>query len=184
MRRYDLTAEIYDARYREEQEAKYEAALGRVSIDGMGILDVGCGTGLLFDHIATKAEMTVGVDLAKRLLVQANERSRHFGNVYLVQADADHLPFKPGFFGVVFVFTVLQNLPKPSQTLLEIARTARLEACIVVTGLKKTLSLQAFRSLLENANLVPVCIIENEFLRCHVAVSFLGKKHVAGANSS
>ena len=184
MRRYDLTAEIYDARYREEQEAKYDAALGRVSIDGMGVLDVGCGTGLLFDHIATKVEMIVGVDLAKRLLVKANERSRHFGNICLVQADADHLPFKPGFFGIVFVFTVLQNLPKPSQTLLEIARTARLDACIVVTGLKKTLSLQAFRSLLERATLMSVCIIEKEFLTCYVAVSFLGKKHVAGANSS
>ena len=43
MRRYDLTARMYDERYAEEQAAKYRAALKHLDIHG-SVLDVGCGT--------------------------------------------------------------------------------------------------------------------------------------------
>ena len=183
MHRYDLTAEMYDARYKDEQEAKYEAVLRCVSIGQAAVLDVGCGTGLFFDHTAERAEMVVGVDLAKKMLLQANERSQRFGNVYVVRADADYLPFKPGYFGAVFAFTVLQNVPKPSHALLEITRAAKPGACVVVTALKKSLSRQAFEGLLESAGLHPSNIICRDPLRCYLAISFLNKNHVAGAIS-
>ena len=176
MRRYNLTAKMYDARYLEEQEAKYVTALECAAIDGGAVLDVGCGTGLLFDHTAARVDVLVGVDLAKKLLLLAKERARKFEDVYLVQADADYLPFKLGFFRAVFAFTVLQNMPKPSESLLEIKRVAKLDASIVVTGLKKTFSLQALRNLLEDAGLHPLCIVDRYFLKCYVAVSCLVKK--------
>ena len=172
MRRYDLTAEMYDKRYREEQEAKYRVALESVAIDGP-VLDVGCGTGLLFDHTVARVDTLVGVDLAKRLLLIAKERARKVENVHLVQADADHLPFKLGFFRAVCAFTLLQNMPKPSESLLEIKRAAKPGASILVTGLKKTFSLQALKDLFKNAGLDPVCIVDRDFLKCYVAISFL-----------
>ncbi|MEJ2079969.1 MAG: methyltransferase domain-containing protein, partial [Acidobacteriota bacterium] len=81
------------------------------------VLDVGCGTGLFFSHIATEAQTVVGVDISRLLLLQAKERVRDFPSVLLVQADADHLPFRDACFNVVLAFTVLQNMPKPSETL-------------------------------------------------------------------
>ena len=114
MRRYDLTARMYDERYAEEQAAKYQAALEHLNITSHSIiLDVGCGTGLFFSRIAAEAQTVVGVDISRLLLLQAKKRSRRFRNVYLVQADADHLPFSDNRFGVVFAFTLLQNMPKP-----------------------------------------------------------------------
>src|SRR4030067_188127 len=92
-RRYDLTAVMYDARYAEEQEAKYYAALTSMKPTGL-VLDVGCGTGLLFSRIASESEQVVGVDVSKKLLLQARERARKLRNADVVQADADHLPFK------------------------------------------------------------------------------------------
>src|SRR4030067_3549747 len=111
-KRYDLTAGMYDARYAEEQEAKYHAALTSMKPTGL-VLDVGCGTVLLFSHIASEAENVVGVDISRNLLHQVKERVDKPRNVELVQADADHLPFKNGLFNAVFAFTVLQNMPKP-----------------------------------------------------------------------
>ena len=171
MRRYDLTAQMYDLRYAEEQEAKYKVALEDLSVTSNSIvLDVGCGTGLLFSHVAVEAETVVGLDVSRKLLLQAREQAKNFRNVHLVQADADHLPFKNDYFTVVFAFTVLQNMPKPAETLNEIKRTAKHDAFIVVTGLKKTFSLEAFGELLQQAGLRVVSLKDDEVVKCYVAV--------------
>ncbi len=120
MRRYNLTAQIYDERYREEQDAKYKAALEGLRIKSNSVvLDVGCGTGLFFNSVADLAEMVVGADVSRELLLLAKKQGRDSGNILLVLADADHLPFKQQVFDFVFAFTVLQNMPKPEETLKE-----------------------------------------------------------------
>ncbi len=115
MRRYDITAEMYDTRYAEEQAAKIEAALKRVAIESHDrVLDSGCGTGVLFDYIADKAKLIVGVDISRKTLVQAirHVQRKSLSNVHLVQADMDNLPFGDGVFSKVFSLTVLQNSPE------------------------------------------------------------------------
>jgi malonyl-CoA O-methyltransferase len=172
MQRYDLTAEMYDLRYAEEQEAKYEKALETLNIPSNSlILDVGCGTGLLFSHVAADAQTVVGLDVSRKLLLQAKERERRFRNVHVVQADADHMPLKNDYFNVVFAFTVLQNMPNPSETLKEIKQTAKHDAPIVVTGLKKAFSPEAFRELLRHAGLRIVTFEDDDVLKCYVAVA-------------
>ena len=172
IRRYDLTAKMYDVRYAEEQELKYKTALKRLkAIRNSNVLDVGCGTGLLFKHVAAEAKTVVGVDISGKLLLQAKESARDFRNIHLVQADADHMPFKDNHFSVVFAFTVLQNMPKPLETLKEIKRVAKLEASIVVTGLKKIFSLEAFRKLLQSAGLQLVSLEDADTLKCYVATA-------------
>jgi ubiquinone/menaquinone biosynthesis C-methylase UbiE len=172
IRRYDLTAQLYDVRYAEEQEVKYKTALERLNVPcNSNVLDVGCGTGILFSHVAAEAQTVVGVDISSRLLLQAKERARDFRNVHLVQADADYLPFTDNHFSIVFSFTVLQNMPKPLETLNEIKRNAKRGASIVVTGLKKTFSLEAFRELLQNAGLQVFSLKDDDVLKCYVAVT-------------
>jgi len=167
-RRYDLTAEMYNARYTEEQEAKYQAALNNVKPTGL-VLDVGCGTGLLFSHIVSGAENVIGIDISKNVLLQAKERVKKQRNADLVQADADHLPFKNNLFNAVFAFTVLQNMPKPLKTLMETRRIAAKGACVVVTGLKKVFSTEALTKLLKDADFRVVSIKDEENLKCYVA---------------
>ena len=171
MRRYDLTAEMYERRYTEEQKAKYKAALKTLNVTGKRVLDVGCGTGLLFSHVAAEAKTVVGVDVSIKLLRQAKKRAQEFRNVHLVQADADHMPFKNNHFNIVFAFTVLQNLPKPLETLREIKLNAQQTASIVVTGLKKVFSLEAFQELLRDAGLQVVSLKDDAPLKCYVAVT-------------
>ena len=171
MRRYDLTAEMYERRYTEEQEAKYKAALKTLNLNGKTVLDVGCGTGLLFRSVAGEAQIVVGVDVSSKLLLQAKKHTRKFRNVNLVQADADHLPFISSYFSVVFAFTVLQNMPKPLETLSEIKRNATRDASVVVTGLKKVFTSEVFRTLLRNAGLSVFSLEDAEALKCYVAVT-------------
>ena len=172
MKRYDLTAEMYEMRYAEEQAAKYKASLESLNINpDSKVLDVGCGTGLLFSKVAAEAQTVVGVDISSELLRQARERARKFRNVHLVQADADHMPFISNNFNVVFAFTVLQNMPKPLETLGEIKRNTTRDASVVITGLKKIFSLKAFQALLQNAGLHVIALEGADPLKCYVAVT-------------
>jgi ubiquinone/menaquinone biosynthesis C-methylase UbiE len=166
-RRYDSTAEMYDERYMEEQEAKYRAALADVTVKRR-VLDVGCGTGLFFRYVSPEAANVVGIDLSKNLLAKARERAKMLSNVDLVQADADHLPFEDDVFNAVFAFTVLQNMPLPLDTLREVHRTVRSGSAVVVTGLKKTFSTTALRRLVDDSGLKVLSVKSDEKLACHV----------------
>ena len=170
MRRYDLTADMYEDRYAQEQRAKYRAALENVNVEGGVVLDVGCGTGLFFSQVAAQVSMIVGVDISRKLLLKAEDKAKQLSNVFVLQADADHLPFREGFFDAVFAFTVLQNMPKPSETLGELKRVAKLGGSVVVTGLKKAFPLDTFMDVLEGTSLRVVSFVDIEDLKCYVAV--------------
>jgi ubiquinone/menaquinone biosynthesis C-methylase UbiE len=160
-------------RYAEEQTSKIKAALSTVKIGRGGmILDVGCGTGILFNHVAEKAKETVGLDISKITLLEAKKREERFQNVHLVLADADNMPLKGEMFNHVFGMTLLQNMPNPRAALDEIVRVATRDAVIIITGLKKAFTLSKFERLLQNADL-KVLSLKSEGLQCYVAVCAL-----------
>jgi len=170
MHRYDLTAHMYNMRYAEEQAAKIEAALEGLKMEKYGlILDVGCGTGILFGYVAYKAEATVGLDVSRKILVLAKERAKNLQSAHLILADADYMPLKENVFSHVFGITLIQNMPKPVKTLNEIRRVAKRNAKIVVTGLKKAFTLEEFEELLGDAGL-KIVFLKEEDLKCYVAV--------------
>ena len=170
MKRYDLTAEIYEERYRGEQKEKYAAALVDVDVLGSRILDAGCGSGLFFEEVAAHSRTMVGVDISRKLLRKAKKQADAFGNVFVLQADADHLPFADGVFDFVFSFTVLQNMPKPAETLDEFKRVTNLGGKVVVTGLKRAFSPITFMDFIGGSGLNLVSFVDSGGLNCYIAV--------------
>ena len=169
MQRYDATAQGYDELYGREQKAKYMAALKNLNVAGNMILDVGCGSGMFFKEIAAKTKAVVGVDISRNLLLLAKKQARGFGNVFVVQSDADYLPFVDSSFNGVFAFTVLQNMPKPSVALAEWKRVAKKSGKVVVTALKKAIPLGTFMDLVEAAGFTVVSFLDDEALKCYVS---------------
>jgi malonyl-CoA O-methyltransferase len=170
MQLYDLTAQMYEERYAQEQENKFRASLENLNVAGSTVLDVGCGSGLFFDQVADKARLVVGVDISHKLLLKAKERASVCGNVEVLQADADHLPFKESSFDLVFAFTVLQNMPKPTKTVSQLKCITKVSGRVVITGLKKAFQLHTFMDVLEGSGLVVVDFVDREDLKCYVAV--------------
>lgn len=167
---YDaLEGRIYNIRYREEQEAKYDAILDRIGpLPHDIVLDDGCGTGLLISRLDAH---NVGVDLSYRLLSTARSRLRGKPYTHLIQADADSLPFRPLIFCIVFSVTVVQNLPTLEQTLAEIMRVSRPGSQIAVTALKKAFSAALFSKALDGSGFNDICMIQDECLKDWLAFS-------------
>ena len=154
MLRYNSTAHCYDRRYFEEQTLKIKAAIEGVNVRKESlILDVGCGTGLLFDYATKRAKTIVGLDISRETLLKAKKRAKKSSKIHLIFADADNMPFKKGVFNHVFSITLMQNMPDPIVTLKEIKRVTKEDAFIVITGLKKKFSNETFNRLLRDANL-------------------------------
>jgi ubiquinone/menaquinone biosynthesis C-methylase UbiE len=170
MHRYDVTAHVYDMQYAEEQIAKIKAALEGLKIHKHSlVLDAGCGTGLLFGYVTDKTEATIGLDISRKILLQAKKRAKNFQNICLILADADNMPLKENIFDHLFGITLIQNMPNPAKTLNEISRVAKENAVIVVTGMKKAFTLEKFEELLLDAGF-NIIALKDEGLKCYVTV--------------
>ena len=114
--RYDLTADVYDKRYKDIQFEKFRLLLQDVSLSG-NILDHGCGTGLLKEFLDIPL---FGIDLSFEMLKKAKQRGE-----LVVQGDLEQLPFKDNSFDNVLSFTALQNIEHPELALDELKRITK-----------------------------------------------------------
>ncbi len=171
MRHYDQQTRIYDVQYLGEQNAKIEDILNSIKFgSNEAVLDLGCGTGFLFQHIAKRVGLLVGIELSSEAIREAKKRTKNLSNIVLVRADADYTPFPECIFDKVFAITLLQNMPEPTKTIIEMKRIGKPQAVFAVTGLKKKFTTKSFVELLERARLKVVTLNLNQRLKGHVVV--------------
>ena len=146
---YDsLGGEGYNLRYSEEQDIKYDMIFSTLilSFDEL-IFDIGCGTGLLLERLNIPA---VGLDLSPRLLETAKNKLKSYH--FIVNSDAEYLPFRDNVFDTTISVTVIQNVPYPELVLQEIKRVNKIKGRIVITALKKAFTIKEFDTLLKQVN--------------------------------
>ncbi len=166
---YNRTAHIYNIRYAEEQNFKIKAAVKNLKLGiQYSILDLGCGTGLLFSKIQKTAKNIVGLDISKGMLKKARHNCSM--NIHFILADADHVPLQNSRFDMVFAITLIQNIPNPIRTLQEAERITKSNASIIVSGLKKHFTHHSFVKLLKNAKLRAELLITDDDLKCYLAI--------------
>jgi ubiquinone/menaquinone biosynthesis C-methylase UbiE len=171
MRHYDRQAVVYDVQYVGEQNAKIEDALSSAELKPNElILDLGCGTGFLFQHINKTIRLLVGLDISSKALREAKKRAKNLSNTELIRADADNTPFPAHIFDRVFAITLLQNMPDPLKTISEMKRVGKTQAMFAVTGLKKKFTKESFADLLKKAQLKVSALETNQQLKGHIAV--------------
>ncbi len=171
MRRYNLTAHLYESRYLMEQEQKIKAALENLELGRKcSILDMGCGTGLLFSYLRDSPYIAVGLDLSKGMLEKARRARKHCENIHLILADADYIPLRSSSFDKVFAITLLQNMPNGNRTLQEAKRVMTPNAKLVVTGLTSYFNQEAFSWLFNRTEFGTVLIVPSDKSRFHIAI--------------
>ena len=88
------------------------------------VLDVGCGTGSLLHHLATRPEKPVltGIDASPLYLAAAQARDPSWT---VLEGDACAIPFPDATFDRVLCQLVLQFIPAAGQAVSEMTRVAR-----------------------------------------------------------
>jgi SAM-dependent methyltransferase len=99
--------------------------LPKIAVEGLSVLDVGCGPGNMLKWLHSKgAKRVVGCDQAPGMIEQAKRNTPSDVQVFLTDGDA--LPFHDGEFDLVMTNTVLQHNPDERRTnlLREICRVS------------------------------------------------------------
>ena len=99
-------------------------ALGEVR--GQRALELGCGGGQFGIGVARRGAHVVGIDISVRQLAHAARHVReHSSDFVMVLADAEHLPFGPAAFDLVFCDHGAASFANPGATLAQVARVLR-----------------------------------------------------------
>jgi ubiquinone/menaquinone biosynthesis C-methylase UbiE len=104
-------------------------ALG--SLQGLNLLDVGCGTGTTDRHLASRIRTLHGVDVSEEMLARAQ---RNVPKAKLRWYDGEKLPYDDESFDVVVAICVLHHVPvsKRFKLVSEMVRVARSEGVVAV----------------------------------------------------
>lgn len=103
---------------------------------GRRVLDIGCGAGYLWEHVAAVAPdglELVLTDLSEGMVDEAVERATSTGRFASVEGrscDARRLPFGDRSFDVVVSTYALYHVPEPQLAVSEIARVVRDAGCV------------------------------------------------------
>ena len=97
--------------------------VSRLPRDGGHVLDVATGTGLVAAALRGRGFRVTGVDQSPEMLARA--RARFAGDVRLVEASAESLPFEDASFDHLTFTYLLRYVDDPAATLAELARVVR-----------------------------------------------------------
>lgn len=108
---------------------------------GMRVLEIGCGSGAYTTFVARAVgpEGTVeALDIQPAMLAQLENKldlpeNRDIKNIHTHQASAYELPFEDGSIDLVYMVTVLPEIPDRERTLTEIKRVLKTGGILAVT---------------------------------------------------
>ncbi|MEA2031676.1 MAG: class I SAM-dependent methyltransferase [candidate division Zixibacteria bacterium] len=104
---------------------------------GMDILDLGCGTGVLFDLLRRRVTDTgsiIGVDFSLEMTRLAH-RNFPFANVNVVRTDALMLPFADSTFDMAVVFAAFPHFTDQQKAIDEVHRVLKNKASFFIIHL-------------------------------------------------
>lgn len=128
----------YFARQLSKSDAKiawqYERMLGFAGIpavQGLRVLDVGCGAAPGLRYFTARDAFAVGVDVSRAAL-RAARQSLPEARVVLIDR-ADELPFPRGHFDIVVLSEIIEHVPKTAPFLRECHRVLRPGGTVLLT---------------------------------------------------
>ena len=98
------------------------------------ILDVGCGTGILYEVLPKNMDYT-GIDLSEDMIKVGKRR---YPKIDLRMMDCEKLNFKDETFDVILARSILHHVPHPEKAVKEIKRCLKNDGIVVISEPKKT----------------------------------------------
>ena len=125
---FDLLAAKWDLAFTAEDLERLSHVVDSLEVrKEMDILDLGCGTGILFDMLRRKVGESgsiTGVDFSIEMAQMAH-RNFPFANVNVVDADAAILPFADSSFDMVVAFSAFPHFSNQQRVIDETHRVLK-----------------------------------------------------------
>lgn len=125
---FDKLAAEWDLSFTAEDLERLTRVVNRLQIvTGFDILDLGCGTGILFDMLRRKVGSNgsvTGVDFSLRMAKRAH-RNFPFDNVNVVDGDVVALPFRAHCFDMAVAFSSFPHFSDRPKALSETRRVLK-----------------------------------------------------------
>jgi 2-polyprenyl-6-hydroxyphenyl methylase/3-demethylubiquinone-9 3-methyltransferase len=106
-------------------ESCINRAFGKGALRQQEILEVGCGGGLICEHLAQRGTIAEGIDPSFAALEAARKHIQHSNLGHIVhfqQGYAEKLPYANGSFSVIVSLDVLEHVQDLNATIQEISR--------------------------------------------------------------
>ena len=121
---------------------------------GMDVLDVACGTGVMFDYYLSRGVASVtGIDIAPKMAKIAEEKYANVANVQVICGDVEEYPFDRQFDRVV-VYNAFPHFPYPK-------RLIKTLAVLLKVGGRLTIAHGASREAIDNHHNGPASKVSN-----------------------
>lgn len=127
-------------------QSRVERVLGAGALEGLRVLEVGCGGGLVCEELAHRGVKMVGVDPSEQALQTARAHAAQSGladQITYDQGYAEALPYDANSFQVVVCLDVLEHVKDLRQTIQEIARVLAPGGIFVFDTVNRTLFARA-----------------------------------------
>lgn len=180
--KYNRSSTFYDKRYKNIQYEKFRIILNKQNLQGNLFLDLGCGTGLLYDFLK-KSEIQgnfyfIGIDISigmlKEFKKKLEEENKKRSQVSLIIADLEHLPFRERSFSTIFSFTTFQNIPSIPDGFKEVLYVAKNNSVLISSVLRKVKNREIFLEEI-NKNLKDIELIEENSTEDILVRGYLNK---------
>ena len=117
--------DLYDTVMQDADDAGFRARRAWLAHSLKGdVLEIGCGTGFMFEHYSTEARVHA-IDVDDDFLARGRERAAHSSNIEVTKADAQALPFADESFDAVVACLVFCSIPDATRALSEAKRVMR-----------------------------------------------------------
>ncbi len=155
--------------YRERMETAMRWASELGLPPGAGVLDAGCGAGLMATRLAARGWQVTGTDSSPEMVDLARRQAEASGllsSVRMVLADAHRLPFPSGEFDLVVALGLLPWLHDPPRAVAEMVRVLRTGGWMILTADNRA-RLNFLTEPRENALLTPLKLARRASRRTH-----------------
>jgi polyprenyldihydroxybenzoate methyltransferase / 3-demethylubiquinol 3-O-methyltransferase len=126
---------------------KVNGEVESANLNGMKILDVGCGAGILSEALALAGADVTGIDPAEKLIEVAKDHSKltkekhpEIKLNYNCEFIQDHLMKYEGYYDAVIASEVVEHVPDPDSFLQYCVKASKPGGSIFITTLNKTIN--------------------------------------------
>jgi ubiquinone/menaquinone biosynthesis C-methylase UbiE len=112
----------------------HELAIGRLpQLDGLRVLEIGCGRGGFARYLADRGADLVAADFSPAAVEITNRLLADQERASAVVADVEELQFEDDSFDLVISLDTVEHVPRPEQAVRELVRVTRPGAKVIIT---------------------------------------------------